>query len=168
MPMPTTTTVRSSAAGGFQPAEIDDVAGQSASARMPASLRSGAEPSPGHTRSFGHLRRGANPATASTAAGRRDRDGHRREVHDRRRAGAAGSTAAAPAPGGAVQVRPGAAPAGGLVVGHEHDPLGLALAGQRHRVGVGGARLGHPAHVGEPRARGRPRALIWHVRPARK
>ena len=78
MPIPTTTTARSPAAGGFQPAEIADDAGQSASARMPASLRSDAEPSPGHTRSLGHLSRGANPATDSTAIGRGDRDRHRR------------------------------------------------------------------------------------------
>ena len=36
------------------------------------------------------------------------------------------------------------------MVGHEHDALGLALAGQLHHVGVGGAGLGDAAHVGEP------------------
>ena len=52
---------------------------------MPASLRSGAEPSPGHTRSFGHFSRGENPATDVDRRGRRHRDGHRRQVDDRRR-----------------------------------------------------------------------------------
>ena len=42
--------------------------GQCASARMPASLRSMAEPSPGHTRSLGHFNLGRKPATSSTAS----------------------------------------------------------------------------------------------------
>ena len=50
--------------------------------------------------------------------------------------------------GQVVSVAEAAAPRG-LVVGDEHHALALALAGQLQRVGVGRARLGHPAHVAE-------------------
>ena len=118
---------------------------------MPASLRSGAEPSPGHTRSFGHFSRGAKPATGSIAAAAATATA----IVARSTTGAGGRSrtdSSRPAPGGATHEPPGAAPAGRLVVGDQHDPLGLALAGQLHGVGVGRAGLVDPAHVGEPRA----------------
>jgi hypothetical protein len=39
------------------------------------------------------------------------------------------------------------------VVGDEDDALALALSGELHGVGVRGAGLVDPAHVGEARAR---------------
>ena len=79
---------------------------------MPASLRSGAEPSPGHTRSLGHFSRGAKPGH------RLDRRGRRRprppSWRGRRpaRAGGAGSTAAGRRPAApSTCARPGPRPA---------------------------------------------------------
>ena len=141
MPMPTTTTARSSGAGGFQPAEIDarrrpvglgEDAGQLAVGR-----RAVARPH----EVVGPLQpRARTPATDSTAAAAATATA----IVARSTTGAGGRSrtdSSRPAPGGAVHVRPGPAAAGGLVVGHQHDALGLALAGQLQRVGVGRAGL---------------------------
>ena len=72
----------------------------------PGQLAVGAEPSPGHTRSFGHLSPGRTPATASTRLGGGHADRHRGAVRDDGVAAAgAGPTPAATAPGGASHVR---------------------------------------------------------------
>ena len=80
-------------------------AGQSASARIPANLRSGPDPSPGHTRSFGHFNRGVTPARSATAS-----DAARATVIVANPATAAGGRSStvsiSDAPGGASQVRP--------------------------------------------------------------
>ena len=67
-PIPAATAARWVGPGACQPDAAPTPGGHSASARMPASLRSTAEPSPGQTRSLGHFRRGSTPVRAATAS----------------------------------------------------------------------------------------------------
>ncbi len=105
MPIPAATTARSWRPGGDHPPAGWLAAGQSASARMPATLRSGALPSPGHTRSLGHFTRSTAPVTASTASAAATASAM--VVSPATEAGGRSSTVAMRAPpGGASQVRP--------------------------------------------------------------
>ena len=61
-PVPTTTGTRAWAGGSRQPADTLAPAGQSASARIPASLRSST------TRSLGHFSRASTPVASATAS----------------------------------------------------------------------------------------------------
>ena len=102
------------------------------------------------TRSLGHLSRGRKPAAASTPS-------------QAARPAAISTTGTSPigsggrsstdtsreVPGSADHDAAQPAPAGGLVVGHEHEPLGRPDPGLLHELRVGRADLVVGPHVAE-------------------
>ena len=117
-PMPTTTTTRSPAPGA--PARGDvGAGGQSASARIPASLRSGPSRRPATPGRWATSARARTPATSSTASAAATATAIVAAPTHRRPAGGAARDTSSDGAGRRLPRAAPAAPPGGLVVGHQ-------------------------------------------------